>query len=252
MVVFSMEAGDAMIRRISFVLVLLLGARASFCCDMGQSWVTVNETSSKILSPRAVEAMMDQMLSQIEFPEAQAKEPAKTVAITSAEIDRLSGGSPVKVEETGRLLRQVLDAASKSMVNHGFKVVLPVDLKTAIAPDSVSSEGFLSPSGMDRAKSKLAASMFLRFRLTDYNQIIRLDRSTLPGESNRMLRHVIDQVKGRLALQDFTGRYLHIGEVVGQSRQGTFLEDPPKTVSSGPRPSTSSVQPSATTSAVGR
>jgi len=206
------------------LLLFFLWCGVSHGCDLGLSWVTEKETSSKLLSPKAVSAMIDQMVSRIESSGALPRDSVKTVALTAVEIDQSPGDSTLTDKETHGLRQQVVDAVSKAFESHQFKVVQSEVLAAAIAPEPISPDGFLSPPGMELARQKLSASLFLRVRLTDYRQTIQLDRSTLPGQQNRFRRHLIQSVKGRLSLQDDSGRYLHIGEATGQIREGTVQE----------------------------
>ncbi|MBI4864337.1 MAG: serine/threonine protein kinase, partial [Candidatus Riflebacteria bacterium] len=207
------------------LLALSLGPGSA--CDPNHVWLEQKVIFRKIVTPRAIESLLDNVLTTA--ASAGHRLDNSTVALSAADdapgkTGTICGGverlSPIDEKGAGERRELIVSAVRRLLATRGARLIEPREVASSVDPAAIKPGGILTPRAMEQLRTKVGATHFLRLRLTDYSQMVRLDKDALPINKDVYVQYVFESVKARVTLQDGAGKPVQVGEADGLVKDG--------------------------------
>ena len=196
-----------MIRHLALTASLsLVVVSATYACDSTHDWGNVSVIQRKLVSPRALDAMVASVLEHAGTAGRVA--PGSVVAVTMSD-DTTGDGKA----------RTVFPAIAGALASRGLKAIGPDEVVATLGPGSIGAGGILTPGGFETLQKSRKATLFLRIQVTSGGQEVSLFRDSTPERRDFHRESVTEIVRGRATLQDANGQFLFIGECNGTARE---------------------------------
>lgn len=185
----------------------------ALACDPNHDFKEVRAVSRPSLSDRALASLVKNLLFELE-QKGQSLPKGSTVAVIGVQDARPAPALSVQ----GGALTLV---AAQALESPDVRVVPAARTAQALALRKIGPEARLGADVLEDLARTLGATHFLRIKVTDAGQLVRLEKDVSPGNQGRLFRQwVNERARGRMSLQEASGRFVYLQELQGLCRDG--------------------------------